>query len=226
MPSTNPHAEERAALPAPLATPAVAGAPEARGAKLGLLAGLFNGNRQERHFRHFERVFAGDAHKVSLAKAMWLTRQGQKFAGWGNTLKARQYLAEAIAIKSDYLPAYVHLCAAYRETAQTTGVLTLLEAAKDLFDSIPRRIRLLDREVGLEECGAAVHAEWAHLYAVVGEWDEAENHLLLALQCHERAQRLSQDLRDFLHEIGCFVSPGFEAYLRRVLAGLPRQAAG
>ena len=195
-------------------------------AKWSLWRGLFGGQRsQARYFSHFEQVFEDDHHKVCLAKAMWLTRRGQHFASWGNTLRARAYLAEAIAIKRDYFPAYVSLGAAYRQTAQNTGLLSLLEAAKEVFESVPKCLRLLDTEVGLDQCGAAVHAEWANIYVIMGEWEEAENHLLLALQCHQRAQALGRELRDFLTAIGCFVSPGFEAHIRRVLADLRKQIA-
>lgn len=189
--------------------------------RVGFFRGLILGQWTQRWvFRHFESVFAGDPQKVALAKAVWLTRRGQQWSNWGGLLKARAYLAEAIAIKDDYLPAYVALVAVYRETAVRTGIVSLLWRAREILETLPRKTLLLGREVGLEQCGGAVHAQWGELLLVLRQRDEAENHFLLALQCHQRAQSLGQDLRAFLQDVGCWVSPGFESYLRGRLEGL------
>lgn len=193
----------------------------AKPARIGIWRGLFLGQWTKQWvFNHFEAVFAGDPQKVALAKAAWLTRRGQQWANWGGLLKAQAYLAEAIAVKDDYLPAYIALVAVYRDTAVGTGAIGLLWKAKELLESLPKRVRLLGSEVGLEQCGGAAHAQWAELMLLLRQRDEAENHFLLALQCHRRAQSLGQDLRAFLQEAGCWVSPGFEAYVRGRLAGL------
>jgi len=195
-------------------------------ARVGLWRGLFLGQwTQQWVFKHFEEVFAGDPQKVALAKAAWLTRRGQQWANWGGLLKAQAYLAEAIAVKDDYLPAYVALVGVYRETAIRTGIISLLWRAKEILESLPRKTRLLGSEVGLEQVGGAAHAQWAELLLFLRQKDEAENHFLLALQCHQRAQSLGQDVRAFLQEAGCWVSPGFEAYLRGRLEGLSGAAA-
>ncbi len=206
--------------------PAPWGNAQNKPAKVGLIRGLFLRQWTKRWvFSHFEEVFAGDDHKVALAKAVWLTRRGQQWAGWGGLLRARAYLAEAIAIKDDYLPAYVALVAVYRETAVRTGIVSLLWKAAEILESLPRRTRLLGSEVGLEQCGGAAHAQWGELLLLMRQRDEAENHFLLALQCHQRAQALGQDVRAFLQEVGCWVSPGFESYLRGRLDGLRVTAA-
>ena len=176
-------------------------------------------------FNHFETVFAGDPQKVSLAKAAWLTRRGQQWHNWGGLLKAQIYLAEAIAVKDDYLPAYIALVAVYRDTAVGTGAIGLLWKAKELLESLPTRVRLLGSELRLDQCGGAAHAQWAELMLIMRKRDEAENHFLLALQWHRTAQSLGQDVRAFLQEAGCWVSPGFEAYVHGRLAVLRGAAA-
>ncbi len=152
-------------------------------------------------------LFSQQPSAARLAQALWLTQRGQQLLLAGQLNRARARLTHALQVKPDFLPAYAALGGILRELALASGLFTCLHQALDLFETMPRHMRILDSLLPIEVCGAVVYAEWAAAYIVLGGHARAAELLDLALAAQGRARDLPQPLRDFLAEAGCLADP-------------------
>ena len=187
----------------------------------GLFTGLFSPKAVA--FARLERSFADHPEALALAKAVWLTRRARRLSDWGNGYQARLHLDQAMHLKPDFFPARLHLAAIYRQVAIFTGVVSMLETARQLLDDMPRSTRLLGGKVAdLAQCGAAVEAERSSLALVLGERREALTHTRRALELAQGLGELDPEVLGFVEDCGCRLSPEITRRLQSLLALLPK----
>ncbi len=187
----------------------------------GLFTGLFSPKAVA--FARLERSFADHPEALALAKAVWLTRRARRLSDWGNGYQARLHLDQAMHLKPDFFPARLHLAAIYRQVAIFTGVVSMLETARQLLDDMPRSTRLLGGKVAdLAQCGAAVEAERSSLALVLGERREALTHTRRALELAQGLGELDPEVLGFVEACGCRLSPEMTRRLEGRLAILAK----
>ncbi|MCA1988514.1 MAG: hypothetical protein LDL07_05105 [Desulfarculus sp.] len=187
----------------------------------GLFAGLFNPKAVT--FARLERRFADHPEALALAKAVWLTRRARRLSDWGNGYQARLHLDHALRLKPDFFPARLHLAAIYRQYAIFTGVVSMLETARQLLEEMPPFTRLLGGKVAdLAQCGAAVEAERSSLALVLGQREEALIHTRRALALAKGLGDLDPEVLGFVEACGCRLSSEMTRRLEGRLAILAK----
>lgn len=161
------------------------------------------------------RRFAGHPDAAALAQALWLTQCGQRHLRRGRILTAQSLAARALAAKPDLFSAYVVLGAVLRQKAQAGGLFGLLRQALDMFEDMPRVMRLLGWRLGLDQCGSLVYAEWAAAQMLLGDHAGAAARIEMALTAQARAAGLPDGLREFLMQSGCLADAELAADLKR-----------
>jgi tetratricopeptide (TPR) repeat protein len=179
-------------------------------------------SEKETVFRELEARFAGSPETVRLAQAIWLTGRGQVYARRGRFFKALDCFAEAMTLKRDHIPAYLAMAITFRRLGQAGGSYSYLDVAMKMLQRLPRRVRLLHREVNLELFGASVYSEWATLYILMGRRDKAAESLEKALRFHQSALESDEEERTFLVQSGCRLDPEFASNLRATLTALTK----
>jgi tetratricopeptide (TPR) repeat protein len=171
-------------------------------------------------FRELGEKFAGSPETVALAQAIWLTGRGQAYARKGRLFKALDCFAEAMSLKRDHIPAYLAMAITFRRLGQAGGSYSYLDVSMNLLKRLPKRVRILQREINLELFGASVYSEWATLYILMGRRDKAAEALEKALRFHQSALESDEEERTFLVQSGCRVDPEFASNLRATLTAL------
>jgi tetratricopeptide (TPR) repeat protein len=173
-------------------------------------------------FRELGERFAGQPETVRLSQAIWLTGRGQAYARRGRFFKALDCFAEAMTLKRDHIPAYLAMAITFRRLGQAGGSYSYLDVAMNLLKRLPRRVRLLQREVNLELFGASVYSEWATLYILMGRRDKAAESLEKALSFYQSALESDEEERTFLVQSGCRLDQEFASNLRATLTALTK----
>ncbi len=171
-------------------------------------------------FSELEEAFPGQPETARLAQAIWLTGRGQAYAKRGRFFKALDCFAEAMNIKRDHIPAYLSMAITFRRLGQFGGSYSYISVAMETLKRLPRRVRILGREINLELFGAAVYSEWATLYILTGNRAKAAESLEKALSYHARALESGEEERTFLLQSGCRLDDEFAINLRTTLASL------
>lgn len=112
-------------------------------------------NQKNTKFRKIEKQYAGVQEMIGFTKASWLNSRGNHYGHQGNLNQAILDFKEAIELKPDYIPAYLSLSVAYRESR-------LFDKALEVLNRAPRRMLIFGKEVAgddfdLYNCIGAVY---------------------------------------------------------------------